>query len=165
MKVSTGCEFEIPCGLRYQKESGPRLREPGLITYSYKEFKSLPLAEINIGMRIGPLDPSKLFASQDWITMEKLKIALASFLELQELQKQAILVIPVYTYDRLFPDGTSHRRIVIADCHHRTLVWDLNDLKIDGEVQMTSLPKHIDKKNIIPYSRFRRLHAPDVPMN
>lgn len=120
-------------------------------TIPFKQFQHLPDEDIQIGMMVGPLKPSKLYVSQDWIDDTKLGIAL------KELSThQGPLVIPLYIHRLRFANGGTHRIMVIADYHHRTLVWDSYGLPIYGEIVATSIPERLRRSNILPFSWYRR---------
>lgn len=126
---------------------------------SYRNFTRLPEDDLKIGMRVSPLKPSKLYASQPWIDINKLRTALALFSQLEE---ETTLVIPLFVHKIRLPDGNSHRIMVIGDCHHRTLVWDARGLRIEGEIIATSLPDRLRNTSLMPFSQFRRLYASEV---
>lgn len=129
----------------------------------YKQFVKLPDSDIEVGMIVKKVDPSKLYVSQYWTDDEKMGIALAALQESVAPQESAApLLIPVYAHRLTFANGISHRALIIADRHHRALVWTINGLQIDAEIQATSLPERYKKMSIIPFSRFRRLHEAEV---
>ena len=143
---------EIRCGLGTVPEESSKKR------VNFKDLKSLLDKDIELGMRIDFLKPSKLYASQVWTDVDKLREALNM---VSNLREPTALVIPVYIHKQQLRKGGSHRTIVIGDCHHRTLVWALNGLPVNGEIVATSLPERL-KKDIIPFSQFKRLHASEV---
>lgn len=147
-------QLEILCGL----DGTLRIStEPRKEKVAHKKFRQLRDQDILVGMRVGPLDISKLYVSQSWIDDEKLGTALIAFDNLV-----GTLVIPIYTHRLTFADGTTHRAMVIGDCHHRTLVWAVNGLKIEGDIVGTSLPEQWRSNNVVPFSKFRRLYESRV---
>lgn len=145
---------EIRCGLDGRvliTSEGPAEK------ISQKKFRQIPDEEIKTGMRIGPLDHSKLYVSQSWTDEEKLGTAIEAFTKFA-----GTLVIPLFTHRLKFQDGTTHRALVVGDCHHRTLVWAVNGSKIEGEIVGTSLPKLWRSSNVIPFSKFRRLFESQI---
>lgn len=126
---------------------------------SYRNFTRLPEDDLRIGMRVSPLKPSKLYASQPWIDINKLRTAMAL---LSNLKEEITLVIPLFVHKIRLANGGSHRIMVIGDCHHRTLVWNANGLRIEGEIIATSLPDHLKNISLMPFSHFRRLYTSEI---
>jgi hypothetical protein len=135
----------------------PNLSEQDVI--SFKDFQHLPDEAIKIGMKVGPINVDKLYASQTWSDEEKFRTALMKISEQIEP-----LVAPLYVHRLQFKDGRTHRILVLGYLHHRTLVWSVNRLDVYGEIVATSLPDRLIKngKEIIPFSRFKRMHQSEI---
>ncbi len=122
----------------------------------FEDFLRLPDEDVYVGMRVGPLPPAKLYASQDWIDDRKLRAALKA------LAHPDPLLIPLYVHRARFANGGTHRITVIADYHHRALVWATHGLRIYGTIEATSLPERLKPQSIIPFSVFRRQYESEV---
>lgn len=123
----------------------PDVEEPQRLTYG--DFKKIPLSDIAPGTIITGVPPAKLFASQDWVVMDKIEKAI------EYGHDEENLVAPVWVAE--LPTGrekeSSHRALVLRDKHHRTLEAWREGRKIDAEV--TGLMPEGQK--VMSFSRLR----------